>query len=327
MMYIQLFFRMLRYRVAIMLLLFFLIGATSHNTLQFFSLRTLLIIIALCSSYVAATTINDLADLKIDKINHPKNTDRPLAAGKATRLQIIIVYLCANVLALIPAYLLGINFLAVIIGSLTMNFIYSMPPLRISHRPFFAPICLTLAYVLLPFVLGILFAGSHFEVEDMLVVGSLMCLFFGRIILKDFRDRRGDRVNGKKTMLSLLGKNYILVISFISILMGKFLLLLSLPLQSMFIYLCFLLLFLTVYICGYYLFYATTHDAEQFSIGIAAKMGNGILVLYLSIRIFTIHHASYNHIILFVILLTIIYIYTFFLLLMKPGYLSTTIRK
>lgn len=40
--------------------------------------------LALGASYVAATTVNDISDEEIDKINHPAGRGRPLVHGEAT---------------------------------------------------------------------------------------------------------------------------------------------------------------------------------------------------------------------------------------------------
>lgn len=81
---LRLYFRMLRYRVAIMLLVFFLLGVAAHRKITIFSFDYLWAAIALASSYVTATTINDITDRKIDSVNHPTSKGRPLITGEAT---------------------------------------------------------------------------------------------------------------------------------------------------------------------------------------------------------------------------------------------------
>ena len=67
---------MLRYRIAAMVALFMLLGAAREGRLEL-GPRYLLAALALASSYVAATALNDLADEAIDQVNHPRDAGRP----------------------------------------------------------------------------------------------------------------------------------------------------------------------------------------------------------------------------------------------------------
>src|SRR5205823_9839649 len=60
---------MLRYRIAAMVAMFMLLGAAREARLEL-GPRYLWAALALASSYVAATALNDLADEEIDKVNH-----------------------------------------------------------------------------------------------------------------------------------------------------------------------------------------------------------------------------------------------------------------
>ncbi len=78
-----LYWRLLRYRVAVMIILFMLLGAAWHGGLRTIGLPVILMILALASSYVGATSVNDIADREIDEINHPGDGGRPLVTGAA----------------------------------------------------------------------------------------------------------------------------------------------------------------------------------------------------------------------------------------------------
>ncbi len=71
---------MLRYRVASMLWLFMLLGAAVRGGLDHVGWPHALAAIALAASYVAATSLNDVADEDVDRINHPGDAARPLVA-------------------------------------------------------------------------------------------------------------------------------------------------------------------------------------------------------------------------------------------------------
>jgi 4-hydroxybenzoate polyprenyltransferase len=73
-----LFLRMMRWRVAVTLWFFLLIGAAAQGPLRP-SIALLLAALSLSASYVVATTVNDMADRDVERINH---LSRP---GKAAR--------------------------------------------------------------------------------------------------------------------------------------------------------------------------------------------------------------------------------------------------
>ena len=74
--------RMLRYRVAAMVWMFMLLGAAFPDGLPDFSLAYVWATLALASSYVAATSVNDIADADIDRVNHPRDSGRPARHGR-----------------------------------------------------------------------------------------------------------------------------------------------------------------------------------------------------------------------------------------------------
>ena len=75
---------MLRYRVASLLLPFFLLAPALHQQLQNFRWSYIAGLLALCACYIVATSLNDVFDLEVDRINHPGAKDRPLVTGDAT---------------------------------------------------------------------------------------------------------------------------------------------------------------------------------------------------------------------------------------------------
>ena len=68
---------MLRYRVAVMIWMFMLLGAAYHQPSSLLLDDLAALTIALPASYIAATTVNDIADEQIDRINHPAGRGRP----------------------------------------------------------------------------------------------------------------------------------------------------------------------------------------------------------------------------------------------------------
>ncbi len=196
---------MLRPPLAVVLMLFAAIGtalAGAPNALQ--PLLTALVPIA--GWFVHATVLNDLADEQIDRINLVHAQGRPLVSGAAGRRQLLTIGLVAGTLALVSASLAGSRVAIVIAAGLALNVVYSLPPLRLSHRGVIAIALLPLGYVVVPFLVGFFSVGASPEPNDLVILCGLYIAFMGRIVLKDFRDIIGDAQFGKRTFLLRYGR-------------------------------------------------------------------------------------------------------------------------
>lgn len=197
---------MVRPRAAITMWTFLVIGLARHAG-PTISTDLVWATIALAASYAVATSVNDLADVEIDRTNGLRDASRPLATGAASVPDVRWTAATAGVVAVAAAIPLGAPGLAVIGLCLAVDVAYSATPARLSRRWTLAPVALTIAYVALPYVLGIVVAHGSWSRADAPLVAGLCVLFFARIILKDVRDRLGDAAHGKPTMLLRLGKN------------------------------------------------------------------------------------------------------------------------
>jgi len=301
-----------------MLILFFLLGIAIHQKITIFSLDYILIVIALASSYVAATTINDIADKKIDIINHPSSKGRPLITGEATEKDLYFVHLFAVVIVLIFSWIVSVKTLLILVLSLLINYIYSLPPLKLSYRTYFAPLILSFAYVFIPYWLGTVVAQSAIKEQELFFIVGLLSLFFGRIILKDFRDRKGDALYGKPTFILRYGKKATCLLSLFSIILGNIFIFISLPTKNLIIIFILELYILGIIFMLYKLFKVTDHESEQIAIGIGAKMGNGFLITILGFLILLEYKAPTQIQILFVGIITGIFLLNFIMLVRKP---------
>jgi len=317
---LRLYFRMLRYRVAIMLLLFFLLGVAAHQKITFFSFDYIWVAIALVSSYVAATTMNDIADRKIDIVNHPSSKGRPLVTGEATEKDLYFVHLLAVAIVLIFAWFVSIKTVLILALSLLINYIYSLPPLKLSYRTHFAPLILSVAYVFIPYWLGTVVAQSAIGTQEWFFIAGLLFLFFGRIILKDFRDRKGDALYGKPTFLLRYGKKATCLLSLFSIILGNISIFVGLPTKNLIIIFALELYLLGIIFMLYKLSKVADHESEQTAIGIGAKMGNGLLLTILGLLVLVEYEAPAQTQILFVVVITGIFLLNFIVLVRKPEY-------
>ena len=153
-----------------------------------------------------AVAVNDLSDLAIDRVNLPTDPSRPLASGAASAREMRAVALVSGVVAVAGSATIGRLSVAVTGAGLALALAYSLPPLQLSKRGVVAPLVLPFAFVAVPFLTGILAAGSVVTAADLALLGGLYLGFVGRILLKDFRDVRGDALLGKRTFLVRHGR-------------------------------------------------------------------------------------------------------------------------
>lgn len=269
---------MLRYRVAAMIVLFLLLGAAREGPLGL-GLPYLFAVLALASSYVAATALNDLADEQIDKVNHPRDAGRPLVEGTASRRDLLVLHVAASIAALAAAAALGWRALGLIGVALLLSQVYSARPVRLSYRVAGAPLALGIAYVVVPYALGIVAAGGTLQHAWSRLAAALFLLFCARIVLKDFRDRKGDARFGKPTILLRFGEQATCAASLCALVAGDVVLALALPpalalvVQPLVLAIAWMLRALRR---------ADDGHAEQVAIGIGARTGNGLLLCVLA---------------------------------------------
>ena len=310
----RLYLTMLRYRVAAMVGMFMLLGAVRAGPLELGG-RHVCAALALASSYVAATALNDLADEAIDKVNHPRDAGRPLVEGTGTRRDLQLLHLVAAVLALAAAIPLGARGLALVAGSLAISGAYSARPLRVSYRIAGAPVLLGVAYVLVPLCIGIIAAGGHLADAVSRFSCALLLLFTARIVLKDFRDRDGDARYGKPTLLLRHGKDVTCAISLAALLAGDALLTSTLPLVPAALMQLFVGAIATMI---WRLRNSSDRHGEQVAIGIGARAGNGLLLAALGWLVLTGRGASSVEATTFVCVLAVLFLGTVAALAAEP---------
>jgi 4-hydroxybenzoate polyprenyltransferase len=276
----SLFVRMVRWRVAVTLWFFLLIGAAAQGPLAP-GVALLLATASLAASYVVATTVNDIADRDVDRVNHPQDPGRPLVTGAASERDLWRTNAIAAPLALATAAVAGGPFLAVSSASLAIGYAYSLRPIRLSYRTWLAPTILSVAYAIVPYVLGLLSAGGAIDRVDVLLCAALYSLFLARINLKDFRDRAGDAAYGKPTLLLAHGKNLTCAVTGIALLVGCAALVAALGGQPGVV--AIVSFFGAVILSTLWRLWRTSDPrAEQIAIGLGAKMGNGLLACTLA---------------------------------------------
>jgi 4-hydroxybenzoate polyprenyltransferase len=204
--------------------------------------------------------------------------------------------------------------------SLLVNYVYSLPPFKLSHRTHFAPVLLSFAYVFLPYWLGAVAAGSTIQGREWPFVGGLLIIFVGRIILKDFRDRDGDAAYGKPTFLLRYGKPRTCLVSLLAVLVGNALLIAGLRDATAVVACALELFFAAILFMLYRLWRASDREEEQVAIGVGAKMGNGLLLTVLGSLVLTEYGAPGEARVLFVVVMTVVFLLNFVWLAKQPDY-------
>jgi 4-hydroxybenzoate polyprenyltransferase len=157
--------------------------------------------------------------------------------------------------------------------------LYSARPVRLSYRVAGAPLALGVAYVLVPYSLGIVAAGGELRHAWTWLACALFLLFAARIGLKDFRDRDGDAMYGKPTILLRFGKKATCATSLCALVAADALLAVALEPALVALVQPFVLAIAWML---RELWQAGDQRAEQVAIGIGARMGNGLLLGVLS---------------------------------------------
>jgi 1,4-dihydroxy-2-naphthoate polyprenyltransferase len=175
--------------------------------------------------------------------------------------------------------------------SLLIGHGYSLPPVRLSYRTYLAPLVLSIAYVLVPYTMGILVAGDGWGPADSLLAGALLSLFLARITLKDFPDREGDAAYGRPTLLLRFGKDVTCRTSLAALVVGNILLLAAVtPPISLAILIETFVVAIGWRLHG--LWVADRPREEQLAIGLGARMGNGLLISVLAWFVLAAEGAS-----------------------------------
>lgn len=161
-------------------------------------------LIAIVLLVVHGNGTNDIADFDIDRVNLKNADDRPLVSGDATIGQLWWLQAVFGLLSIAVSLLISPVAAIVTLAVALYNYAYSFRPLRITDRTILSPLTLAAAYTFQPFTLGFESAGTA-EPYPWLLAGAIYFGFVARLLLKDFRDTKGDARYGKKTFLLRYG--------------------------------------------------------------------------------------------------------------------------
>jgi 4-hydroxybenzoate polyprenyltransferase len=164
----------------------------------------LVLLLAYFSAFLFAVGMNDLADVKIDRIS---NSHRPLPSGILREADIANSNVFFLTSSLIGGFISGYWTLFAIAVFTAAYYIYSAPPLRLKRIPFISTFLIAIA------TLGTLMAGFYFAdanklVSDFpirLVALILICITLA-VNFKDIKDVAGDRADNVWTIPVIFGE-------------------------------------------------------------------------------------------------------------------------
>ncbi len=158
-----------------------------------------------------SNVLNQVYDLKIDKINKPY---RPIPSKIITANEARTIAWVLYLITLWRAAAVGSGaFVFIIFIVMLITIFYSMPPIRLKKRLFLSNISIAFARGILGFGAGWCIFGDPFNPTPWLI-GLIMSIYLvGAVTTKDFVDIKGDRKYGMKTLPVVFGKRKSIAIS------------------------------------------------------------------------------------------------------------------
>jgi 4-hydroxybenzoate polyprenyltransferase len=217
--------------VAVLLSMYAAIGAGRAGRTDYGLLSAVVLVVL--GYLLFSVCINDLADQAIDRINLAGDPRRPLVVGSAGRSDMRAMATAGAVTALGAAAVLGVAVLITTAAGLAVSFGYSVRPVRLADRGAVAALVLPACYVVVPYLDGYFAAGGSPAELDRTLLAGLYLGFLGRILLKDFRDVRGDALFGKRTFLVRHGRAATCCVSIVLLVLGTLLIECALGLRGL----------------------------------------------------------------------------------------------
>ncbi|WP_161789659.1 UbiA family prenyltransferase [Phaeacidiphilus oryzae] len=226
---LRLFVALVRPPVLVLFALYAALGASGGGRAED-PLLLARILLPVTAFLLFSVACNDLADERIDRVNLAGDPRRPLVVGGgALRREMITAAAVGAPVALGGGFLLGVGPGVVLALGLAVSAGYSLHPVRLADRGALASLALPACYVATPYLVGRLATAPRVGGRELLFLAGLYVGFIGRILLKDFRDLRGDALFGKRTFLVRHGRVATCALSAVCWTLGTGLLLAGLP--------------------------------------------------------------------------------------------------
>ena len=158
-----------------------------------------------------SNVLNQVYDLRIDKINKPY---RPIPSKIITMNEARTIAWVVYLITLWRTAAVGSGaFLFLILLIMLITIFYSIPPIQLKKRFFISNISIAFARGMLGFVAGWCIFGDPFNQTPWLI-GLVMSIYLiGAVTTKDFTDVKGDKKYNMKTLPVVFGNQKAIAIS------------------------------------------------------------------------------------------------------------------
>jgi 4-hydroxybenzoate polyprenyltransferase len=172
--------------------------ASAARQAHFPAAAVVLDLIAAATLNAASNGLNQIFDLKIDRINKPQ---RPLASGAMTLREAWSFTVLSYCTALAMAAMVNRETLAIYIAAVFATIAYSVPPIRLKQHPWASNLIIALTRGELLKVAGWAAVATVLNSIEPWYIGLIYFLFLlGATTTKDFADIAGDRKAGCVTL-------------------------------------------------------------------------------------------------------------------------------
>lgn len=151
-------------------------------------------------STLAVYLMNDIADIKIDRINAPH---RPLASGLVKKSEAILLVSVLSIIALTAGFILNPLAAAIIGMYLIVGILYSIPKISLKDRFVIKTLTIAIGGFLTSLV-GSSVIGT-FDERAIAAAASFFSLIFVSSPLNDLADFAGDKKNLRRTIPIVIG--------------------------------------------------------------------------------------------------------------------------
>ena len=163
--------------------------------------KLILIILVLLLAHSIVTIWNDIADQVGDKHNNITRIGDLKRSGTYSTLQWLVG--CSVVCIIVALLFLPNITKGLACVSLLLGWAYNVRPVQASYRPIPSIVLLSLAYGLIPFLMGASFGSINWPV---IFLATGWTVGRGSLsLLKDYKDAHGDAVADKRTFLLVYG--------------------------------------------------------------------------------------------------------------------------
>ncbi len=153
------------------------------------------------TSTISVYLMNDLVDIKIDKINAPT---RPLVSGKVRKEEAVIIIGALAVGAIGISLAISNVTTYLVVAYLVIGILYSVPKISLKDKSFLKTISIAIGGCITSLI-GSSGAGV-FDMHSFVAALTFMIFLFVTSPINDLADYAGDKKFGKKTIPIVFGK-------------------------------------------------------------------------------------------------------------------------